>query len=357
MNVEDYQKNIKYTFLEEYPIYFLEMFMKKLSDESIIYNDKRKNYSKELLDLTQFTTEKEKMEYLFNNDTSIIKKCEEFEYERAYRYSYLYKFNEIDYSLINQLSNKDKIVEFSEDDKSNDVLDTLIKKPTYKMNDKEILLKFNVELKSKIENEQQSMKHVILVRIDRDSNTIEVRQDVVPIKYQNYNNFYIQKLREVRAWIQSFLKCRLEELDFQAIARYMKINKQDDVKITAIRIERNGMIAELDSAKNIDLEIPILDELRKIIDSKEVFNANEQTLEIKKILEDFMTDIEDNSLMPAVKILWKGLGYEISSYHDKIEGQECFIKWNKTLRDKESMDYVAKYFIKCERELREELED
>jgi len=357
MNFEEYKKIIKYTFLEEYPIYFLEMLMKKLSDESIIYNDKRKNFSKELMDLTQFTNEKEKMEYLFNNANSIIKKCEEFEYERAYRYSYVYKFNKIDYNLIKELSNEDKIVKFSEDDQSNDVLDTLIKKPTYKMNDEEILFKFNVELKSKIENEQQSMKHVILVRIDRNLNTIEVRQDVVPIKYQNYNNFYIQKLREIRAWIQSYLKCKLEELDFQAIARYMKTNKQADVKITAIRIERNGMIAELDSAKNSDLEIPILDELRKIIDSKEVFNANEQTLEIKKILENFMTDIEDNSLMPAVKILWKCFGYEISSYHDKVEGQECFIKWNKTLKDKESMDYVAKYFIKCEGELREELED
>lgn len=354
MNFEEYKKIFKNTFSEEYPIYYLESFIKKLSDGSIIYNDKRKNFDKELLDLTQISSYRDKIKFLFEKCTSIIKKCEEFEYERAYRYSYIYRIKKFDINVVTELIKKEKIVPFTNDDKSNDRLDVLVQVPTCKYDDKEVLFKFNIKLRSNLEDEE-ALKHVVLVRIDRELNTLEVRQDAVPIKYQD-NDFYIKKLKEVRAWIISYLKCDLEIPDFQAISKYIKKYKCDEVKIAGMKLERNGMTAELDSGKNKNQYLPILDELRQLIDSNEIFTSTVETKTIKTLIEDFISDIEDNSMMAAAKIFWKSLKYEISSFHDKVASQECFIRWNKTLKDKESMDYVTRYLIECENELRKQIE-
>lgn len=357
MDFNEYKNIMKFTIAEEYPIYYFNSIIKKLAEDNIIYNDRRKTFNQELLDLTQIDDAKEKIIYLFNEVNEMVKKCEEFEYERAYRYAYVYKIIDFNKDVIKNLIASKYIVPYTNDNISNDKINTFIASPTCRVEDKEIILKFSVELKSKVDNNTISYKHTILGIINLDRNTFEIRQDVVPIRYQNYDNFYIQKVKEVKAWICSFLKCKLEVMDFQAIVKYMKTYKKNEITITAVKFERDGMFAELDSAKNPNLTLPILDELRKKLYSEPIFDLDDNTKEIRRILEDFIVDIEENSLLPAVRILWNKKGYELNSYHDKIEGQECYLKWSKSLKDKESMDYVTEYFIKCEEELRENLDN
>lgn len=356
MDFKEYREIVKHTFLEEYPIYFLDMFIKKLAEEDIVYNDKRKSIKKKLIDITELDSLKDKVVYLFKNLDTMVKRCEEFEYERAYRYSYMYKIKNFNSKVIEELIEDKKIILYTDDDECNDFLGTYIFKPTCRIEDEMIILKFSIELKSKLDNERSS-KHTILGIINEKLNTFEIRQDVVSVKYQNNDDFYTRKAREVKAWIISLLKCELEDIDFQAIVKYMKTKKKEDLIITAVKFERDGMVAELDSAKNINLTLPILDELRHKIHSMDIFEIDDNTRNIKKILEEFIVDIEENSSLPAAKILWKNKGYELSSYHQKVEGQDCFFRWNKSLRDKESMDYVAKYFIECEKELIESFDN
>lgn len=355
MSFEEYKEIVKYTFLEEYPVYFLDMFIKKLSEEKIVHNNGRiKKYDGDLLNITVFGTIKEKIQYMFENVNEIVKKCEEFEYERAYRYSYIYRVEEFDLIKIEKLINSDKLNKFTNDNQVNDIMNEFLTTPTCKVDEKTITFKFSVRLKYKTDEKEISMKHVILVILDKTLNTVEIRQDVVPIKFHSNEDFYLEKVKSAKAWISSFIGIKLEKLDIQAIIKHMKNEKKDDVKVTAITIERDGAIAALDSGKNSDLNLPILDELRQKIYTEEIFDIDENTKKIRTLIEDFIVDIEENSLLPAAKVLWKNDGYEISTFHSKIENEEGFIKWNKTLKDKESMDYVAEYFIKCETELREQ---
>lgn len=357
MDFRAYKDIVRYTFSEEYPLYFLEMFIQKLQNKGLIYNDKRKGFNKELLNLTTLNNSKEKINYLFENLNEMVKKCEEFEYERAYRYSYIYKIKEFNIETVYKLIDAKKVVLFTNDNQSNDILDIQAPIPTCRIDDHNIIFKFNFGLKSKVEEDTNTIKHVVLAIINTKLGTFEIRQDVIPIRYQKSEDFYTDRVKEIRAWIISSLECKLVYIDFQAIVKYMKSNKKSEVRVTAMKIERDGMVAELDSAKNTNLNLPILDELRQKIYSEEIFDMCEETRKIRKMLEEFIVDIEENSLLPAAKILWKNKNYELSSYHDKVEGQEGFLKWNKSLKDKESMDYVAEYFIKCERELIESLDD
>ncbi|MBR9649460.1 hypothetical protein [Clostridium tyrobutyricum] len=353
----NYENVIKNTFRKEYPIYLLEVFLKNLDNEGLVYNDKRKNKNDCLLDISTFSKEKNKLEYLFKNMNGIVKKCEEFEYRRGYRYFYIFRIGDYDNNIIKSLINNKKVVVFTDDLISNDFMDTIIRKPTYKTDNGKIIFKFNLELKSKLD-EENSIKHTILAIINPKLKIIEIRQDVVPIMYQTSDDFYIGKVLDIKTWILTNLCCSIDNIDFQAVAKYMKSDKKDDVIITAVSIKRDGMKAVLDSASNIDLTLPILDELRNKIDSDEIFNLDDKNVKnIRQSLINFIEEIEENSDLPAAKILWKEKGYKISSYHDEVGGKSCSFKWIGELKDEESMNYVTEYLIECEKELRESFDN
>ena len=351
-----YREVQRRTIHDEYSVYSLSKLLKKLEDESIVRNDKRKKKNDELIDITNLSSEKEKISYLFNELPGMAKKCEEFEYERGYRYIYLYKYTNINLDKINSLVEENKVQLFTNNDVCNDRLVSTIGYPTYREIDNVIYLKFSMKLKSKLTDED-SIKHVILVVINRNNNLIEIRQDAVPIEYNPKDKFYNINTRAVRSWLESFLDATIERIDLQAITKYMKSNKTDEVKITALSLKRNGMKAELDSANNTDLMLPILDELRNLIDREPIFMIDKNTQGIKILLENFIEEIEETSDLPAAKILWLNNDYKVDAYHGEVIEDIPFLKWKGELKDKESIDYVTNYIIQCEKELREELED
>lgn len=353
MEFIEYRDIVRHTFLEEYPVYFFDMFIKELEKDNIIYNDKRKSYNEALLNISMINNAKDKLKYLFENVNNIIKKCEEFEYQRAYRYSYLYKIENFNKGIIETLKHQEKIVEFSDDSLYDDMIQNVINRPTIKEDNNINIFKFSLKLTSNIEDDSP-IKHTILAIVDENLSTLEIRQDIVPVKYQNKEDFYTDIAKRVKTWIKSCVECDIQPIDFQGTIRYMKANKQNEIKIAALRLEKDGMLAELDSAKNPNLDLPILDELREMI-SLEIFDKDENTKSIKTMLADFIKDIEDNSLMSSAKVIWKKEGYELISYHEKTENEECYFKWRKSLKDREAMDYVTRYSMQCENEFIESI--
>lgn len=213
-----------------------------------------------------------------------------------------------------------------------------------------------MRLISKVDD-SEDLKHPVLVIIHKNYNFIEIRQDVVPMKYNPIEKFYNANSRSVRGWLEKYLECKVTDFDLQSVTKYMKSNKQEDVKITALKLKRNGMTAELDSANNSDLMLPILDELRMKIDSESIFELDKNTKRIKKILEDFIEEIEETSDLPAAKALWKEKKYKVMLVHAEKEKDVSLIRWIGELKDKESMDYVTEYIIKCKGELDQEFQD
>lgn len=356
MAQEKYNKIQRKTIQDEYSMYSLARLLNKLEDDNLIRNDKRRKKNETLLDITKINSEREKVSFLFDRLPLMVKKCEEFEYDRAYRYIYLYKFKQINLYKLEELLADGIIQQFTEGTECDDYLSRVVSHPTYREIEDIIYLKFSMELNSKLANDE-SIKHVILVVIHKNNNLIEVRQDVIPIEYNPKERFYNINARSVKGWLNSYLDAEIENIDLQAITKYMKSTKQEDVKITALSLKRNGMTAELDSANNSELMLPILDELRNMIDTEQIFLIDKNTITIKGMLENFIEEIEETSDLPAAKILWLDNGYKVNAYHGDVEGDIPFLRWIGELKDKESIDYVTNYIINCERELREEFED
>lgn len=353
---DKYKEIIKTTVHGEYSVYSLEKLLKKLVNDGLIKNNKKKKYSEERIDVSGFSGEKSKIDYLFKNLDVMSKKCEEFEYEKSYRYNHVYGYESINFNKINELIKEKRIIIKTDDNKCNDKLSSIIAHPTYINTADKVYLKFSMRLISKVDD-SEDLKHPVLVIIHKNYNFIEIRQDVVPMKYNPIEKFYNANSRSVRGWLEKYLECKVTDFDLQSVTKYMKSNKQEDVKITALKLKRNGMTAELDSANNSDLMLPILDELRMKIDSESIFELDKNTKRIKKILEDFIEEIEETSDLPAAKALWKEKKYKVMLVHAEKEKDVSLIRWIGELKDKESMDYVTEYIIKCKGELDQEFQD
>ena len=289
---DKYKDIIKTTVHGEYSVYSLDRLLKKLVNDGLIKNSKKKNYPEERIDVSSFSGEKSKIDYLFKNLDVMPKKCEEFEYEKAYRYNHVYGYKSINFNKINELIKEKRLVVKTDDKECNDRLSSIIAHPTYINTPDKIYLKFSMRLISKVDN-SEDLKHPVLVIIHKNYNFIEIRQDVVPMKYNPMDKFYNSNSRSVRAWLEKYLECTVTDFDLQSVTKYMKSTKE----------------------------------------------------------------IEETSDLPAAKALWKDKKYKVMLVHAEKEKDVSLIRWIGELKDKESMDYVTEYLIKCKGELDQEFQD
>lgn len=351
MKNEINKKLLKKTILEEYPVYMQMDLLKFLEKEKMIYKNSRKKNSENLLDITEITTVNERLEFIFEKLNNIYKKCEEFEYLRAYRYFTIFKFDAIEEGIIEKLLKNESIIKYGEDE----FISFTAQSPTVKLEEDKIILKFNFYLTSK-DDKNDKMKYPVLTILDKEKKTLEIRLDSVKFKYKNKEKFYKEIIDKIKAWIVSMLKINIEIIDFQAISKYVKENKSNEVIITALKMKRNGTMAVLDSASNEFLTIPILGELKELLkENSAIFSKNEDTENIKSILDKFVKNIEETSELPSVKILWYERKIKIVVLEAYKDSDYSLLKFLDELKDGECMDYVTEYLIKCEEENREQL--
>ncbi len=200
------------------------------------------------------------------------------------------------------------------------------------------------------------MKYPVLVILDKERKILEIRLDSVKFKYKNKEKFYKETIDKIKAWIVSMLNINIETIDFQAISKYIKENKSNEVIITALKMKRNGTMALLDSASNEFLTIPILGELKELLkENNEMFFKSEDTENIKNILDKFIKNIEETSELPSVKILWYERKIKIVVLEAYKDSDYSLLKFLDELKDGECMNYVTEYLIKCEEENRRQL--
>ena len=351
MRNEINKRLLQKTILEEYPVYMQMDLLNFLEKEKLIHKNSRKKKSENLLDVTEIPTVRKRLEFIFEKLNNIYRKCEEFEYLRAYRYFTIFKFNEIKDNIIDELLDDESIIKYGEDE----FISFTAQKPTVKIENSKIIFKFNFYLTSK-DDKDDKIKYPVLVVLDKQEKIVEIRLDSVKFKYKDKEMFYKENIDKVKAWIESILKINVETIDFQAISKYIKENKSDEVIITALKMRRNGTMAVLDSASNEFLTIPILGELKELLkENDEMFLKNEDTKGIKNILDKFIKNIEETSELPSVKILWHEKKIKIVVLEAYKDSDYSLLKLLDELKDGECMDYVTEYLIKCEKENRRQL--
>lgn len=351
MTSKEYKQTIKNTMIINCPEYMHVNFLKFLQNKGLVFNDRRCSKKENILDLSSYSSSEKKINIIFEQLENIERLYEEFEYEKAYRISSICKYKNIQFDSIDDLKANNIIKTFSQD--SFDSLN--FENPTIKEIEHKIFLKFSMKLDDQSE-EKNSIKHTILVIIDKVTKSIEIRQNTIPIIYKNIDNFYEKCLNTTKQWIKHYLLAHITELDFQALTRYMK-SKKEEIKIIAVNLRRHGMEANLDSASNVDLTLPILDELRNKIAQEKVFHDSSVGINIKKILEDFMIDIEENSDLPSAKIFWTEKDIRVHIFNAETLNSNSMIKFIGKLKSGESMSYVANYIINSYEELAKTYKD
>lgn len=362
MNIEEYKKIIKETTLIEYPTYYQYKLIKDLKDKELIYNDRRYKNEKNLLDVTQYDKASEKLNYIIDSLEGGIKAIENFEYTRGYRYCTLFSINNYSDELLEDLKEGNRIIEYSEDNATIDEVVSIAKNPTYKVCDDKTILKFSFLLTNK-EKKEKRIKYPVLAIIHKEINALEIRLDTVQFEYRTNETFYKDKINAVLAWLKSLLTLGKEKdqciqignINFEAVVKFMRAQKTDEVTIVALKMRREGMVAYLDAAANEDLTIPILGELKKVLnENEELFNRTNDTLIIKRLMSELIEDIEETSSLPSVKVLWGDKKIKVLLTHEYQKEEYTLFKYSDELGDEEMMNYVTKYIINCKRELDED---
>lgn len=173
-------------------------------------------------------------------------------------------------------------------------------------------MKINVRLDGAVLAEGQAKavayKYPIFLRFFyyKDQIFLELSLDSVKRSLQDGSSFYIRMIDSVVEWLTTILA-----LDLMPIALDNVITTIDD---SHEKIYRSGQKMELASGAKATLDsgldddkytMPILGGLRSLIQENDgLFTKSDDTIEIKKILNSFITDTEENSNLPWISVTW-----------------------------------------------------
>lgn len=347
-----------------YPAYIKRRLLTKLSEKSLIINNKRmSNGGNNLLlpDVSYIDDVSDKINHLFQtmNIHSLISNIEDLEFRKEYRHMVWFKLKNLNIADISERIANDESQSFLVYNGSfvSDSVNEEEPSITVKQVSSVLYFKFNYILSPRDGDTTKKIKYVVLARIDSESEILEICFDKVKFDYRNSENFYSELIDNVLDRLITLLNLEVEPIDFKALIYFIKENK-DDVNIIAMKLKRNGTVAHLDSFENEEFIIPILGELKNLIESNDaLFNANQECIDIKGLLTDFIEEIEVTSDLPNVKLRWINelisLGAD-HNYHDK--DYTLFMLYDELSTERRRIDYVREYFVQCITEFSEQIQ-
>lgn len=368
MSIKNYKEYLFRTLKELYPVYLKKKILKKMSEDGIIINDKRKTLNGQLnmmmINVSDIEGIEEKLKYILqcdkeNIDKTIHKYIEEFEYEKEYRHACFFEIEEYNEDLLPNIINEGKVNIFIKTYEAYDCINDQFLTPTIKDTQDALYIKFNHKLTNR---QGYEIKYVIMAIIHKKDKLLEIRFDRVGGEYKEpSNDFYAFIINKTVDAVRELLNIEINNIDFKAIIDYMK-DEKDDVCIYAQKMTRNGSVAYLEALNNKDtieteeLVIPILGEFKVFMSNNEnLFNKSKDTIEIKNKLEFLINEIEVTSDLPKVKINWIKEGIKVGIDHEYKGNEYSFFMYYDELNEgKERMDHVREYLITCYRELKEQ---
>lgn len=290
---------------------------------------------------------------------SVILKLQEYEYDKKYRYFTLYKYDDTGIDIeknIKCLKANKKV--------NSEVVDCWEAReiPTIKEYEKDLDIKFTLLLKSKYDD--KIIKYNIIATIFKDEKIISIKWSSVQEEFYN-KELYINNNNKVKSWIELNLGIILHEFEskkgFRKLYDDIKDNPDKHPNESHYRVlmddDMNGRSSFIATDKGI---LPFVGQLTQIAENFE--NMND-----KKILLDYISEYEKNSIMRVIGIKWKNnfsnsgrkLGEIIVSISSEYSGnnENNTLKYEYTLHhimqkagiNRERINYVIRFLSKYSR--------
>jgi hypothetical protein len=360
----DYRICMEQTISETYPKYHVENILKELKKEHLVYFEDQLVPREGSVDLTGIMDERDQLKSCIINSDLILRRVEEIEFKKKYNYSIIFSISDFTEEILEHLVNRKVIKNFNLDDQENDILfkdGTSIVPTKYHVDENTVILKFNRLLTGFLPIEGQNkrtIKYPILAIIYKDLNVLELRfEQVKGYLKGNDEYFYLKQTEMILGWLKENLQCEFEAVNISPVVSYITKKEQEEVYVSAqaMNLESKKKVI-LDTGENDEDILPLLGELKALIkENLNLFEKNDETKEIKEILENFILETEEKSDLPWISLTWKN---ESKSKAIKVKFQFNYNNQDYSLlqyygnkTEMERMNYVTRYLIENKREV------
>lgn len=293
-------------------------------------------------------------ELLRSND-KIIKDIEQWEFDKAYKYSIYYDIENIDPERIKELIEKGKIFDY---DNHTDQYETQhlriseVSVPSLKMLDEKYIFKFNVRLRRyEADNVEISVRYPICVIMDIEKKFAEVRFDSYPGLYGGDKLEYVDS---VTSWFFDNLRIYLRDIDLYPTIKPIIVNKDSVVekyrnKISIIWQDmKTNKGGKATVGCNKDGKLPFVGELNDFLLENE-----SEFLKVPVLKSKFERFIEQHiklSEYPSVRLAYselKGLDTKMAFYYEKHNYTlvQHYAYTTQESVKKERMEYVSDFIF------------
>ena len=224
-----------------------------------------------------------------HENKELVKKIEEWEFKKSYKYSLLYTYVEdgSEKEKIEELIRTGKLIKYRElDNGEYEELHDIVEAPSYLEEGGLEFIKFNLKVEAIDANDMQHKKrYPVLVCIYHDMNIIEIRFDSLGTIFGKDKMDFVYG---VIGWIQLYLYENLQTLDLDDIVEEMRRKAQKSNEITIVEQDMrlsSGGTATIGIGKSNSKSLPFLGELKEIMDKYN--NDLQQIANLQKELEKF----------------------------------------------------------------------
>lgn len=228
---------------------------------------------------------------------------EKYQFTRSYRYSVLFKCNNFEKILIDI----NRIPEYKFD--SNDIrLFDEFKMPKKLETSEDIILLFDRKFEAihPQTSDELLLHYPVLVVFHKNNKIIEFRFDTIKrlfIEGERNQSIYSEILEQLLVYLEQEYDIKLEAIDLSFMKNIANDENIEDIKLISQYMNmKNGSKAELNVGNNEEYVLPIIGELKNIMnDLKEELDKN---LKIKDALEQFIYEKEETTDYHWIEILF-----------------------------------------------------
>lgn len=301
----------------------------------------------------------EKVKKCIENYPNTFKIFDEVEFNKGYRYSFVYKYNNIDMKTIkNNAYNMDDIDYENILESKKDINLSI---PYYIEDNEKMYIKFHksineVEIKDEMIN-KYDRRYSTMIVVHKNQNIIDIRFD--KLTHKKDDDFYEKALELQISWIKSKLNCDLEDYELGIPMTYIVNNCSNQVveDICSLGFEQSkGVVVNYGKSK----VMPLIGELELLIEENlSKFDKDQGTKECKKLLEDYIFDKKILSSKHYRVLRWLNEENNLDKLTDSDVKVKVIFNYKENNRDlvcfldsknnnMETMNYVVRYIKSVE---------